>query len=82
MADPTLIEAYMRKREDLVRFFTLRTRSAERAEDLVQDMYVKLQGMRAPDDLRNPEAFLYRMGANLMLDRAKHERRENARNAR
>lgn len=82
MADPVLIDAYMRKRDALVRFFTMRTRSAERGEDLVQDLFLKLQSMDAPDDLQNPEAFLYRMGSNLLLDRAKQERRETARNAR
>ena len=36
MADPPpLIAAYLRKRADLVRFFTLRTGSAEAAEDVV-----------------------------------------------
>lgn len=82
MGDPVLIDAYMRKRDALVRFFTVRTRSAERAEDLVQDLFLKLQGMDAPEDLQNPEAFLYRIGTNLMLDRAKHEKRETARNSR
>jgi RNA polymerase sigma factor (sigma-70 family) len=82
MADPVLIDAYMRKRDALVRFFSVRTRSAERAEDLVQDLFIKLQAMDAPDDLQNPEAFLYRMGANLMLDRVKQERRETVRDSR
>lgn len=80
MADPPpLIAAYLRKRADLVRFFTLRTGSAAAAEDLVQDLYVKLTEAGTPDDLRSPEAFLYRMGSNLMLDRAKAQRRSAAR---
>lgn len=80
MADPpSLIDAYMRKRSDLLRFFALRTGSAAAAEDIVQDLYLKISGMEAPADLRSPEAFLYRMGSNLMLDRAKAERRQAAR---
>jgi RNA polymerase sigma factor (sigma-70 family) len=80
MADPPpLIAAYMRKRGDLVRFFTLRTGSAATAEDLVQDLYVKISEMAPPQDLRSAEAFLYRMGSNLMLDRAKAQRRQAAR---
>jgi RNA polymerase sigma factor (sigma-70 family) len=80
MADPPpLIAAYLRKRADLVRFFTLRTGSAAVAEDIVQDLYVKLSETEAPADLRSPEAFLYRMGSNLMLDRAKAQRRSAAR---
>lgn len=80
MADPPpLIAAYMRKRDDLLRFFTLRTGSADTAEDVVQDLFVKISGMQAPDDLRSPDAFLYKMGTNLMLDRAKARRRQAAR---
>lgn len=80
MADPpSLIDAYMRKREDLLRFFTLRTGSAAAAEDVVQDLYLKISGMETPGDLRSPEAFLYKMGTNLMLDRVKAQRRQAAR---
>ena len=76
---PPLIAAYLRKRADLLRFFTLRTGSAAAAEDVVQDLFVKISEMEAPADLRSPEAFLYRMGSNLMLDRAKAQRRQAAR---
>jgi RNA polymerase sigma-70 factor (ECF subfamily) len=80
MADPPpLIAAYMRKRADLVRFFALRTGSVAGAEDVVQDLYLKISQMEPPTDLRNPEAFLYRVGTNLMLDRAKARRRQMAR---
>lgn len=80
MADPPpLIAAYLRKRADLVRFFTLRTGSAATAEDIVQDLYLKIVGAEPPDDLRSAEAFLYRIGTNLMLDRLKAGRRSGAR---
>lgn len=80
MADPPpLIAAYLRKRADLVRFFTARTGSAAAGEDVVQDLYLKLSETEAPADLRNPDAYLYRMGTNLMLDRAKAGRRSAAR---
>ncbi len=80
MADPPpLIAAYLRKRADLLRFFTLRTGSAATAEDVVQDLFLKISEMETPDDLRSPDAFLYRIGSNLMLDRAKQQRRQVAR---
>lgn len=80
MADPPpLIAAYLRKRDELVRFFTLRTGSPGAAEDLVQDLFLKIRDLEPPADLRSPEAFLYRVGTNLMLDRAKHQRRQAAR---
>ena len=80
MADPPpLIAAYLRKRADLVRFFTLRTGSAATAEDLVQDLFLKIQASGPPVDLQSPEAYLYRIGSNLMLDRLKQQRRQSVR---
>lgn len=80
MADPPpLIAAYLRKRPDLVRFFTLRTGSAAMAEDVVQDLFLKIRDMDPPEDLRSADAFLYRVGSNLMLDRAKQQRRQAVR---
>ena len=70
-----LIGLYLERRADLVRFFTVRLRSAAAAEDLVQDIYVRLSGLDQPADIQNPMAYLYRLGSNLMLDRLRGERR-------
>lgn len=71
----SLIAHYMERRADLVRFFTVRLRSAAAAEDLVQDIYVRLSGLEPPAELQSPVAYLYRLGSNLMLDRLRGERR-------
>ncbi len=71
-----LMRLYMEKRRDLVRFFTLRTSSASDAEDIVQEIWIRLHGI---GDVENPAAFLYRTGTNLMLDRARSSRRSRAR---
>jgi RNA polymerase sigma factor (sigma-70 family) len=71
----SLIALYIERRGDLVRFFTVRLRSAAAAEDLVQDIYVRLSGLDHPPDIQSPTAYLYRMGSNLMLDRLRGERR-------
>lgn len=77
--DPSpLLAHYLAKREDLKRYFTLRLRSPEAAEDLVQDMYLKISGA-PPGEIDNPSAFLFRLGSNLMLDRLKSQRRSTAR---
>ena len=76
---PALIAAYLRKRADLVRFFTKRTGSVAAAEDIVQELYLKISSGPPPDDLRSPAAYLYRVGSNLMLDRFKQERRQSSR---
>src|SRR5580698_7602574 len=70
-----LIGLYLERRTDLVRFFTVRLRSSAAAEDLVQDIYVRLSGIATPSEIQNPVAYLYRLGSNLMLDRLRGERR-------
>ncbi len=66
--DGALIHIYLEKRAALLRFFTARTGSAAEAEDLVQEIFVKLSVMDDPE-VTNGLAFLYRLGGNLMLDR-------------
>lgn len=62
-----------------MRFFTVRLGSAAAAEDLVQDLYLKLSGLDPETAVQNEAAFLYRMGSNLMLDRLRQQRRAAAR---
>lgn len=76
-----LLCVYLERRTDLVRFFSLRLRSAAAAEDLVQEIYVRLAGVEAPGEIQNPAAYLYRLGSNLMLDRLRGERRTSRRDA-
>jgi RNA polymerase sigma factor (sigma-70 family) len=77
--DNPLLAVYLEKRANLVRFFAARLGSLETAEDLAQDLYLKLSTMAPVDDVQNPMALLYRMGANLMLDRLRQGRRAAAR---
>jgi RNA polymerase sigma-70 factor (ECF subfamily) len=70
--------AYLEKRADLVRFFTVRLRSPEAAEDLVQDIFLKIFSL--PEGrIDNPVAYLYRLGWNMMLDKLRQQRRAAAR---
>jgi RNA polymerase sigma factor (sigma-70 family) len=69
-----LLAAYLERRADLTRYFTLRLGSAEAAEDLIQDVYFKIAAGDL-SEIANPAAFLYRLTANLMLDRLKQQRR-------
>lgn len=77
--DNPLLAVYLEKRANLVRFFAARLGSMETAEDLAQDLYLKLSTMAPVEDVQNPMALLYRMGANLMLDRLRQGRRAAAR---
>ena len=72
-----LLTIYLERRGELVRHFRVRLRSEERAEELVQEIYLKIAGHN-PDvsgAIENSGAYLYRVGTNLMLDLIKQERR-------
>jgi RNA polymerase sigma-70 factor (ECF subfamily) len=73
-----LLDSYFEHRAELLGYFTLRLRSADAAEDLVQDIYVRLAEVRTTE-VRSPLAYLYRLGSNLMLDHLRSGRRAAAR---
>jgi RNA polymerase sigma-70 factor (ECF subfamily) len=54
----------------------LRARGAgETAEDLVQELWMKVAVLPADADVADPASYLFRMAHNLMLDRHRAERR-------
>ncbi len=74
-----LLSAYISKRDDLVRFFAARLRSMSAAEDLIQDLYIRLASLDPTEHVENPSAYLYRLASNLMLDRLRSDRRSGVR---
>ncbi|HVY86151.1 MAG TPA: sigma-70 family RNA polymerase sigma factor [Caulobacterales bacterium] len=78
--DSALTSTYLSKRESLVRFFTLRTASAAEAEDIVQEIYVKIANLDG-SAIENASAFLYKLGSNILLDRLRAKRRAEARDS-
>lgn len=74
-----LLSLYLAKRGNLVRFFAARLQSVGAAEDLAQDLYLKVAALDPTTLVENPTALLYRMGSNLMLDRLRGQRRTKAR---
>lgn len=78
--DP-LLEIYLERRANLVRFFAARCGSLVVAEDLAQELYVKLATRDRAITAENPVALIYRIATNVMLDRARGEARAHARDA-
>lgn len=74
-----LLDLYMDRRANLVRLFAAKTRSLSEAEDLVQDIYLRLLTLDPRSAVRNPSALLFRIGSNLLQDRMRGERRARAR---
>jgi len=61
-------------RGELLRFLTARCGDAGEAEDVLQDMWLKLAGL-APGPIANGRAYLFRMANNMVLDRVRSRHR-------
>ena len=75
-----LLEAFLEKRENLLLFLASRTRCMATAEDLTQELYLKIAALDAGSEVRAPVALLYRMAANLMVDHVRSAQRASRRN--
>jgi RNA polymerase sigma-70 factor (ECF subfamily) len=71
-----LTSAYITHRGQLVRFLTRRLHSSATAEDVAQDLYLRLSAIAA--SVRDPKAFLFRAAANLASNHARDEARRAA----
>lgn len=78
-AQPSLLSAYLAMREDLRRYFALRLGSPHAAEDLVQEIYLKIAAAPPDAQIENPSAYLFRLGTNLMLDHLRSQKRSRSR---
>jgi len=78
-AKSSLIDAYLAQRDALKRFLTARLRSESTAEDILQDMYLKLERAEISAPVENMSAFLYRTANNLAFDHRKANARRKVR---
>lgn len=62
-----------RWRPALMSFFLRRVRDHAEAEDLTQEVFIRLVG-HAENDVQSPEAWVFRVAANLLHDRARRGR--------
>ena len=76
---PSLLEAYLARQEELRRFFHARLGHGGEIDDLMQDLYLKVAAVPTQEEIRTPGAYLYRLAANVMLDRLRRHRRAVAR---
>lgn len=70
--------ALIEHRAALLRYFLARRVPPEEAEDILQDLVVKLAS-HASGPVAEPRAYLYRMAENLLLDRIRSEGRRRGR---
>lgn len=77
-ADPVLTLdfdlLFRRHGRDLLRFLRRRLSTAQAAEDVAQEAFVRLMRQPATTELRDPRAVLFTTAANLARDYGRHER--------
>jgi RNA polymerase sigma-70 factor (ECF subfamily) len=67
-AEAALFAAYLRGRSALWAFFRLRTRDEGAAEDLLQEVWLRIGKAASPGRIRDPDAFLRTVAKNLATD--------------
>jgi RNA polymerase sigma-70 factor (ECF subfamily) len=77
-ANGLLRAALLEHRAALLRYFIARRVPPEEAEDILQDLVVKLES-NPSGPVAEPRAYLYRMAENLLLDRIRSEGRRRGR---
>ena len=73
-----LVALFEQHRGELARFLAARCGDPHQAEDLMQELWIKLAGA-TPGPIANGRAYLFRMANNLMLDTLRARRRAMAR---
>lgn len=64
--------------DDLLRFLSRRTTNAADARDVAQEAYVRLLRVERKDLIKNPQAYLYRIAANLIYEQQLKRRSDAA----
>lgn len=71
VANQVLVERlFLAQKDALWRYFVRRVRRRSDAEELAQEVYLRLLRVADADALRNPEAYLYAIAANLLKEHA------------
>ncbi len=76
-ASSGLAAIFVANHDRLLRFFISRTRDVADAEEIVQEVFLRLD--RATGPLGDPVGYLHRIGLNLVVDRARERERRIAR---
>jgi RNA polymerase sigma-70 factor (ECF subfamily) len=77
-SDSGLKGVFLQQRPALLRYLAARRLAPDEAQDLLQDLYVKLAAA-TPGPVGEPRAYLYRMAENLLLDRRRAASRRSGR---
>jgi len=76
-----LMSAYANMRADVLRFLTARLGNAALAEDVYQDLFLRLQAAHLPEGIRDPRGFVLKSAYNLANETLRARRRQALRDA-
>lgn len=68
-----LLDAFLGRRAALLRYFAARIGEAD-AQDIVQEIYLRVVSARGNAEVLHPGGYLYRLGNNILLDRLRQDR--------
>ena len=63
-----------RFRPALMAYFMRRLRSHADAEDMTQNVFLRLAGQQQPAEMQSPEAYIFQIAANLLRDDARRDK--------
>lgn len=72
---------YLSRRNEIERFLTSRLGSRDEAEDVLQELFLKLSRTDPSQKVQNPAAYLFRMALNLARDHRRERSRARARDS-
>ena len=75
MSGSSLAEAYREIERELISFLARRLKSVFTAQDLAQEIYLKVHALEDMGPVRDQRAYLFRMAANLSTDHLRKEAR-------
>jgi RNA polymerase sigma-70 factor (ECF subfamily) len=74
-----LLGVYRSRSDALLRFLTARLGNEHDAQDALQDVYLHIDKIETSLEVRDPDAYLFRMAANLARDHVRSRNRTTAR---
>ena len=63
-----LLNAFYQHKDALLGFIAKRTGDTHLAQDILQDIYLKLESQKSDNEIKYPKAYLYRIANNLIID--------------
>jgi RNA polymerase sigma factor (sigma-70 family) len=79
MARNQLVSAYLGMRAEILRFLTARLGQAAAAEDVCQDLFVRIESAHLPPAIGDVRGFIYKMAYNLANDYSRAGQRRQTR---